>query len=194
MIFPLLKQKRRKLKRRRIVRRVGKPLSAVSMIPVDGQPLALRLVTEPRAPEGPLLTPEALVVNLRGGVAGAEAYDEARTLLRLWFKKEARRLFPALVATLSKQMGVVPGRVLVTDTRGRWGSCNYQNDIRLNWRLLMVSEPLRLYVVAHELAHIAHKDHSARYWGFLEKHMPDCQNRRAALRVFEKTWAVPDLL
>jgi hypothetical protein len=40
------------------------------------------------------------------------------------------------------------------------------------------------YVVAHELVHLAHKNHDAKFWALLGQVMPDYEERRAALRGF----------
>ena len=38
------------------------------------------------------------------------------------------------------------------------------------------------YVVVHELAHIRHKDHSKRFYAFMEEVLPDWRERRRLLR------------
>ena len=38
------------------------------------------------------------------------------------------------------------------------------------------------YVVVHELAHIAHHDHSPQFWALVERYLPDYRQRRAMLR------------
>lgn len=38
------------------------------------------------------------------------------------------------------------------------------------------------YVVVHELAHIAHKNHGAAFYALIERELPDYRARRAMLR------------
>ncbi|MFA7587072.1 MAG: M48 family metallopeptidase, partial [Novosphingobium sp.] len=39
--------------------------------------------------------------------------------------------------------------------------------IRINWRLIMAPDPVRRSVVAHEVAHLVHFDHSPRFHALL---------------------------
>lgn len=43
-------------------------------------------------------------------------------------------------------------------------------------------EPAIDYVVVHELAHIAHKNHGSQFWALVERYLPDYRARRAMLR------------
>ena len=65
------------------------------------------------------------------------------------------------------------GVLRLTRARGRWGSCTASGDIRLHWRLLLAPEAVARYVAAHEVAHLAQMNHSARYWATLARLMPD---------------------
>ncbi len=38
-------------------------------------------------------------------------------------------------------------------------SAGYRNNLRFNWRVMMVPSSLIDYVVAHELCHVVHKNH-----------------------------------
>lgn len=44
--------------------------------------------------------------------------------------------------------------------------------------------PLKIidYIVAHELCHIYHRDHTQEFWNEIDKVMPDYQERKAWLR------------
>ena len=64
----------------------------------------------------------------------------------------------------------------------RWGSCSSQGNLNFNNRLLFVPEELVDYVVVHELAHIAHKNHGPQFWALVERYLPDYRARRAMLR------------
>ncbi|MFX8347067.1 M48 family metallopeptidase, partial [Acinetobacter baumannii] len=49
----------------------------------------------------------------------------------------------------------------------RWGSCSARGAVRLNWRLVMAPDWVRRSVVAHEVAHLIHFDHSPRFHALL---------------------------
>ena len=73
-------------------------------------------------------------------------------------------------------------RVVIADQQKRWGSCNRNGIIRLNWRIIQA--PMRLvdYVVVHELVHLRHGGHGRDYWKAVGRVMPDYERRREDLR------------
>jgi predicted metal-dependent hydrolase len=75
-----------------------------------------------------------------------------------------------------------PRSLCIKTQKTRWGSCGPNNDINLNW-LLMLAPPVVLeYVVVHELCHIQHKNHSKDFWLLVAKHMPDYLTHRRWLK------------
>lgn len=107
---------------------------------------------------------------------------EIRTALILWCKQQARRLFKERVEEWAERLHLRPTRLIVTQTRRQWGSCNAKNEIRLCWRLVMAAPELLDYVVVHELCHIAHKHHGPRFWQAVAKALPDYKERQNSLR------------
>ena len=79
-------------------------------------------------------------------------------------------------------LGRRPGRIALRDARTRWGSCSSRGDLMFSWRLAMAPWDVLDYVAAHEVAHLAHMDHSARFWAQVGALMPDYAERRAWLR------------
>jgi predicted metal-dependent hydrolase len=67
------------------------------------------------------------------------------------------------VAEYAEAAGVSAKSVSVGDPGTRWGSCSSQGRIRLSWRLILAPPVVRRYVVAHEVAHLVHLDHSAKF-------------------------------
>ncbi len=57
--------------------------------------------------------------------------------------------------------------------RGRWGSCSSNGVINLNWKLIALPPHLIEYVIAHELAHLRHLNHSNQFWNLLSVIIPD---------------------
>jgi predicted metal-dependent hydrolase len=87
--------------------------------------------------------------------------------LRRWLEVEARATFAADLAHYCALAGQpLPGLAL-SNARRRWGSCAPDGSIRLNWRLIMAPEFVRRSVVAHEVAHLVHFDHSPRFHALL---------------------------
>ncbi len=68
------------------------------------------------------------------------------------------------------------------DTRSRWGSCSSEGRLMYSWRLVMAPPDVLDYVAAHEVAHLAHMDHSSAFWATVERLRPDYRPHRAWLR------------
>ena len=135
--------------------------------------------------ELPLLG-ETLTLHLSPGLAAARRdghmlhADPARlqTQLEAWYSRAALAHFGPLVQRLMFDLSRQTGRhtplaaVRLTRASGRWGSCTASGEIRLHWRLMLAPERVAHYVAAHEVAHLAQMNHSARYWATLERLMP----------------------
>ena len=97
---------------------------------------------------------------------------EAALELMCWYKKEVKSIFKEKLDEWSKKIGVLYNNFRVTNATSQWGSCDYKNVIRLNWRLVMAPEEIIDYILVHELCHIKHKNHSKEFWGMVEKYYP----------------------
>ena len=99
-----------------------------------------------------------------------------------WYRAHARARLPERVAVWAEALEVEPVEVLVRDQRKRWASCDDRGVLRFNWRIIQA--PMRLvdYVVAHELTHLHHRDHTKAFWARLGEAMPDYEDRKEALR------------
>lgn len=51
----------------------------------------------------------------------------------------------------------------------KWGSCSGRNHISLNINIAFLPPHLQDYILLHELAHIREKNHSPRFWEFLDR-------------------------
>jgi predicted metal-dependent hydrolase len=99
-----------------------------------------------------------------------------------WLKTSAERIFGVIAKRFSQQMSVQYKSLSVTSARTRWGSCSGENRLCFTFRLLFAPKEIVEYVVVHELAHIRHKNHSAKFWSEVEKYQPDWKNKRAWLK------------
>lgn len=87
--------------------------------------------------------------------------------LRRWLEAEARALLADDLAHYCARAGRPAPRLALSNARRRWGSCGPDGAIRINWRLVMAPDFVRRSVVAHEVAHLVHFDHSPRFHALL---------------------------
>ena len=104
--------------------------------------------------------------------AGAPA-ENLRPAVEQHLRALAQRELTARAVELARQHGVPMRRVTVRNQKSRWGSCSVRGTISLNWRLIQVPEPVRDYLILHELMHLRNMNHSARFWAEVEKVCPD---------------------
>ncbi|KPP84143.1 MAG: putative metal-dependent hydrolase [Rhodobacteraceae bacterium HLUCCA08] len=123
---------------------------------------------------GPDLRDGALVVPPDPARAGAR--------IAAFLKVRAREALARASARHAAALGRDHGRITLRDTRSRWGSCSSQGDLMYSWRLIMAPEPVLDYVAAHEVAHLAHMDHSPAFWACVERLFPEYRARRSWLR------------
>jgi predicted metal-dependent hydrolase len=100
-------------------------------------------------------------------VGGALASLEPR--LRRWLQSEAKRLLAADLAYYCAAAGLHVPPLALSSAKRRWGSCAASGAIRINWRLIMAPDFVRRSVVAHEVAHLVHFDHSPAFHACLGK-------------------------
>jgi predicted metal-dependent hydrolase len=82
------------------------------------------------------------------------------------------------------QLPTLPTKISTTQATSLWGSCNSRNEIKLNWRLMLVPSECREYVIIHELAHIKHKNHQAEFWKLVEQFCPNYKQVRQKLQEY----------
>ena len=105
-----------------------------------------------------------------------------RSALEGWYRREAAGHLPQRLGELAGKLGVTPGRISIRSQKTRWGSCSDRGTISLNWRLMLVSSELVDYILVHELCHLRHMDHSAKFWELVGGLIPDYPLRRGVPR------------
>lgn len=149
-----------------------------------GKAHRLSVTQDKNLPQGCWLRPHRFDANLHAEECGAsDLQQEVRLEILLWLKKRARAKLKKRMDLWARRLGVNYRRLVITNAERRWGSCNVQNVIRLNWRLVMAPLPILDYVVVHELCHIRHKNHGAQFWRQVASVIPDHRARRKQLRL-----------
>jgi len=121
----------------------------------------LRIEWSARHPRTPLVEGDAILLG------GAEGAVPGR--LRRWLESEALRLCTLDLAHYCARAGVTPPALHLSRAQRRWGSCSSGGAVRINWRLVQAPDVVRRSVVAHEVAHLVHFDHSPAFHALLAR-------------------------
>ncbi|MFC4256652.1 DUF45 domain-containing protein [Altererythrobacter xixiisoli] len=120
----------------------------------------LRICWDPARPRVPQIDGDELHL---GGPAGTLA-----PRLRRWLESEALRLLAEDLRHYCARAGVPVPELRLSRAQRRWGSCSGAGCIRINWRLIQAGDAVRRSVVAHEVAHLVHFDHSPAFHALLK--------------------------
>ena len=103
-------------------------------------------------------------------ISGTADGRSLRQALRRWLMAAARARLEPRVAALAVATAVNYARVSIRRQRSRWGSCSVRGTISLNCCLLFQAPEVVDYLIVHELMHVKHMNHSARFWQAVERH------------------------
>jgi predicted metal-dependent hydrolase len=145
------------------------------------------VVLDPRATGAQLNTSDDTLpgvprLTLHIGLPHTAGAGQIRDAVQSWLQRQARRVFEERCRHFAAQLGVRVKRLALSSAQTRWGSASADGSIRLNWRLIHFAMPTIDYVVAHELAHLRHMDHSPRFWDVVRSVVPQYEKLRGGLR------------
>lgn len=75
-------------------------------------------------------------------------------------------------------------KVRIGSANKRWGSCNSKKQIVLSYRLLLLPEKARDYVIIHELSHTVVFNHSSTFYKVVGACMPDYKDAIKILKQY----------
>ena len=104
--------------------------------------------------------------------------NQAKPLVQAWYRQRARVKLHQVAdrwIVRFRQHGVSPSSVILLQMSHRWGSCTPQGKILLNPTLVQAPVGCIEYVVVHELCHLVHPHHTARFYCLQSQEFPHWQ-------------------
>jgi predicted metal-dependent hydrolase len=138
-----------------------------------GETWQCRAAAEPEsvsAATGPIVLAQAAGGILELQVAAG--MESVRGALLDWVSERAAATLEPRLSALAAELGVTYRRAQIRRQRTRWGSCSVRGTISLNICLLFQRPAVVRYLLAHELAHLTHMNHSPRFWELVASYEP----------------------
>jgi predicted metal-dependent hydrolase len=129
------------------------PFAAGSVLPIAG----VRYTIE-HAPGRGLTRLEGDRLIVHGGS------EHVARRVKDFLKAEAYRQFKDLSDKKAAAINLPPVSIRILDPKTRWGSCGPDGRLMYSWRVLLAPPEVMDYLVAHEVAHRVHHNHSRKFW------------------------------
>lgn len=97
-------------------------------------------------------------------------------------RNQAEQLLPQRLASLAAKHDFTYASVSVKQLRGRWGSCDQNQNIVLNLYLMQLPWELIDYVLLHELVHTRILRHGPPFWAEMEQYVAKLPAIRKQMR------------
>ena len=94
--------------------------------------------------------------------------DRLPRAVERYLRKRAREIIVPLAHEKASTIGKKINRIAIKDTSTRWGSCSTKGNLNFSWRVIMAPPETLDYLVAHEVAHLQHMNHSHNFWDVCE--------------------------
>jgi len=104
--------------------------------------------------------------------------NRARSHFVSWFRTVGSAWLQRRVELYKERLGGEPSQIEVRDLGYRWGSCGEKGTLNFHWHTVLLPPPIADYVIVHELAHLIEKHHTPKFWGLMERVLPDYQSRK----------------
>lgn len=105
-----------------------------------------------------------------------------RELVQQWYQQQALLHLSERSQQMAAQIGHSVAAVKVKYTRSKWGHCTSGGELQYNWLILLAPAPVVDYLVAHEVSHLQHLNHSPAFWAQVAELCSDFKNLRNWLK------------
>lgn len=100
-----------------------------------------------------------------------------------FYKEKGRKRIPERVEYYRKLLDVNPNEIKIMELQNRWGSWTPKGNVNFHWKTMMAPLTIIDYIIAHELTHLIHPNHSEAFWNELDKVMPDYLQKKSWLKL-----------
>lgn len=107
------------------------------------------------------------------------------------FRSVAEKMIKERTEEIAHEYGFTYNRIVIKNTKTRWGSCSSKGNINLHYKLMFLPPELRDYVIVHELCHLREMNHSIWFWKEVENIIPGYKKLAQSMRKLHPDKVIP---
>lgn len=108
--------------------------------------------------------------------------EKRKQLINHWYRQQLKSLIPDYIDKWEPIIGVKVEEFGVKLMKTRWGSCNTQaKRVWINLELAKKNPRCLEYIIVHEMVHLLERGHNARFYGYMDKFLPQWKSIKAEL-------------
>ncbi|MGE8555653.1 MAG: M48 family metallopeptidase [Chryseobacterium jejuense] len=107
----------------------------------------------------------------------------ARELFINFYKEKLAEKLKPIIQKYKHELGVEPSEIKIMELQNRWASCTTKRNLYFHWKCAMAPIDVLHYIVAHELTHLIHSNHTSAFWNELDKIIPNYQKQLHWLKI-----------
>ncbi|MHB1661023.1 MAG: M48 family metallopeptidase [bacterium] len=108
--------------------------------------------------------------------------EQKEEIFLRWYRKELEKELFGIFIKWQNIMGVGISEWRIKRMKTKWGTCNTKAK-RIWINLELIKKPLYCveYIVVHELAHLLERNHNKKFYGYIDKFMPQWKSYKKEL-------------
>lgn len=110
--------------------------------------------------------------------------NDIKTTLKNWLISKSEYIVKR-IESLAKIYQFSYKTITIISAKKKWGGCDNNHNIRLNFKMLCLAKEYIDYICIHELSHTKHLNHSKNFYREIQKILPNYKNLQKGI----KSWA-----
>jgi len=111
----------------------------------------------------------------------------AHAQVEKFLQEKAQEYLPDRARALARYLRVNSRlkEVKLRKTKSKWGHCTSTGVVQFNWLIMLAPDSIIDYMITHEICHLVHMNHSAKFWNMVGSVCPDYEYYRDWLSAHE---------
>lgn len=99
------------------------------------------------------------------------------------YSVDALELATSRLEFYNKHYNLKYNKIFIRNQKSKWGSCSSSRNLSFNYKIALLPEDLRDYLIVHELCHLKEFNHGKAFWDLVGEKIQDYKILSKKLRI-----------